>query len=212
MPLAFDARSRLLFVGDSITDAGRRDDPDGVGFGYVRLIRDYLRARDPTTAPHVLNAGISGDTVVDLGGRWSQDVLAHRPDIISIMIGVNDVWHRLENAGNGGVPIGLYKQIYAHLLQVTADLLPTCKIVLCEPTIISPPAHPKGNEELSQYVEAVHRLAREARAETVVPLHGAFLAAQKFRPDIDWTTDGVHPTSTGHMLIARTWLQSTGSL
>jgi acyl-CoA thioesterase-1 len=212
MPLAFDSRTRLLFVGDSITDAGRRDDPDGVGFGYVRSIRDYLRAREPTVAPHVLNAGVSGDTIVDLASRWSRDVIAQRPDILSVMVGINDVWHRLENAGCGGVPIGPYRQVYAHLLETTADLLPACRIILCEPTVISPPAHPKGNEELSHYVEVVHELAKHARTEAVVPLHSAFAAAEKFRPDLDWTTDGVHPTSSGHMLIARTWLETTRSL
>jgi acyl-CoA thioesterase-1 len=212
MLLPYDARSRLLFIGDSITDSGRRDEREGIGSGYVRLIRDYLRASNPTVAPHVINRGNSGDTIADLSSRWEQDVIRERPDVLSIMVGINDVWHRLENAGNGGVPVSTFRQVYAHLLELTTNLLPTCKVVLCEPSVISPPAHPEGNTEILHYVEVINELAHKFHANNTVPLHSAFRSAETFRPDIDWTTDGVHPTSAGHMLIARTWLETTRSL
>ena len=212
MALPIESRSRLLFIGDSITDCGRRDDAEAIGQGYVRLIRDYLRAKHPQTAPHVLNLGVSGDTVLDLAARWRNDVLEHAPDVVSILIGVNDVWHRLERVGNGGVAVDRYIEVYAGLLEQMRELRPACAIVLCEPTVILPPSHPRGQSELAAYVDAVHDLAARFGAQATPPLHSAFVAACKFRPDIEWTSDGVHPTSSGHMLIARTWLESTALL
>jgi lysophospholipase L1-like esterase len=211
MPITFESRSRLLFIGDSITDCDRAGDPEHLGFGYVRLIRDYLFAKMPVNAPQVLNFGISGHKVTDLARRWSADVIAQRPDVLSIKIGVNDVWHGLDG-GAGGVPVEQYRAVYSELLTQTQELLPSCRLVLCEPSVIQPPAHARGNEILAPYVRVVHDLGNKYHADAIIPLHSAFMTASKERPDIAWTTDGVHPTSTGHMLIARTWLETTRNL
>ena len=86
--------------------------------------------------------------------------------------------------------------------------LPRCKAVLCEPTVIEPTREPAGNEQLKPYVAAVGALAGEYEdiVVAVVPTHRVFLNAVTTRPEVGWMADGVHPTSAGHMLIARTWL------
>jgi acyl-CoA thioesterase I len=207
MPIRLNPKSKFVIIGDSITDCGRGGEPEGLGSGYVRLIRDYLRAKDPSHAPEVVNRGISGNKVTNLRDRWQKDVIDLAPSVLSIMIGINDVWHGL-NPGGTGVDLPTYRKVYAELLGQVMEKHPQCTIVLCEPTVISPPAHAKGNETLKPYVNAVRELAVEQKA-ILVPLHEVFLDAAKARPDIDWATDGVHPTSGGHMLIARQWLEAT---
>lgn len=208
MPLDPTVAQTLLFIGDSITDCGRRDDVEEIGDGYVRLIRDYLLARNPATAPRVINRGISGNRVTDLGARWKEDVLDLAPDAVSVMVGINDVWHGLAG-GTGGVSLEQFTGVYHAILRQLAVVLPKTKLVLCEPTVIEPPAPAEGNARLLPYVRAVREIAREFDAVCCVPLHSTFIQAKKTRPDIDWTPDGVHPSSAGHMLIARAWLGCT---
>lgn len=210
MAIRMNPKSRFVFIGDSITDCGRGGEPEGLGNGYVRMIRDSLRAKDPAHAPQVLNRGISGNKVTNLRDRWQRDVIDLSPSVLSIMIGINDVWHGL-NPGGAGVNLEVYRTTYGELIAQVKENHPQCAIVLCEPTIISPPAHAKGNESLRPYVNAVRELAVEQKV-AMAPLHDVFLESAKLRPDIDWTTDGVHPTSSGHMLIARQWLSATGLL
>ncbi len=208
MSISLNRDSKVLFIGDSITDCGRASDPDGIGVGFVRDVRDYLAAKDPSNAPHVINTGVSGHKVTDLQARWQRDAIDRAPDVLSVKIGINDVWHQL--AGYGGVDIDRYILTYRTILGEVCEKLPNCAIVLCEPTVIDPPQPAHANAMLAPYVEAVHSLAHEFHADALVPLHTEFVRAARARPDIPWTTDGVHPTSTGHMLIARTWLRATG--
>lgn len=211
MALELSATTRLLFIGDSITDCGRREDPEKLGTGYPRLIRDLLRASDPADAPLVFNTGISGDCVTDLADRWQRDVLNFAPDVLSIKIGINDVWKNL-GGENGGVAPERYRIVYQNLLVQVKTLLPECLLVLCEPSVIWPPQPMEGNALLDAYISTVTELAAEFDAEFVVPLHSAFEEAKSARPDIDWAPDGVHPSSSGQMLIARAWLEATGLL
>ncbi len=212
MPLALEQGKTFLFIGDSITDCGRRTDPEMIGSGYPRLIRDYLYAKNPAIAPRVINTGISGNKVTDLAKRWKEDVIDHAPDVLSIKIGINDVWHGLNKQNPNGVPIEQYVEVYHVILRQVQGALPKTKIVLCQPSVIEPPAPAEGNQLLQPYVRAVNELKREFNAASLVPLHTAFINARRFRPDINWTPDGVHPSSAGHMLIARTWLAETGLL
>ncbi|HEY5705147.1 MAG TPA: SGNH/GDSL hydrolase family protein [Terrimicrobiaceae bacterium] len=208
LPLSRD--SRWIFIGDSITDCGRRECPEAVGSGYVRGVRDWLRASKPALAPQVLNKGISGNTISDLQRRWDSDVLACEPQLVSIKIGINDVWHGL-GAGEG-TSIERFREIYADILGRLRTACPKAMIVLCEPSVIWPPAPAEGNEMLKPYVAAVRETATDFGVREVVPLHGAFEKAGSARPDIEWAPDGVHPSSSGHMLIARSWLACLGLL
>ena len=207
--ISLSPSTTLLFIGDSITDCGRRSEPEEIGNGYVRIVRDYLCARDPTIAPRVVNRGISGNKIGDLQKRWQRDVLDLRPDLISIYIGINDVWHGLEPRCEG-TDIAAFIAGYREILARTRRALPSAKIVLCEPSVLWLSDPPNANDRLMPYVTAVHQLAAEFAAECVVELHAAFVRARELRSDIAWTVDGVHPTSIGHMLIARAWLDAAG--
>lgn len=208
--LTFHRDQTLLFIGDSITDCGRRtDEPEKIGSGYVRIVRDSLLARDPANAPRVVNMGISGNKMGDLEKRWQRDVLDARPDVLSVYVGINDVWHGL-TPGREGTRIEDYVRGYRDVLTQTRDALPACKFVIVEPSVIWLAEHPHANDVLQPYVAASRAIAKEFGAVATVPLHGAFVAANATRPDVAWTTDGVHPTSIGHTLIARTWLKSVG--
>ncbi len=211
MSLSVSRETKLLFIGDSITDCGRTTDADHLGSGYVRRIRDLLAAKDPSNCPAVINTGISGNRVTHLAARWDRDVIAHSPDIVSIMIGINDVWHGLDGKSDG-VGIDEYIATYRKLIGSLRAALPKTKLVLCEPTVICPPSPAEGNERLQPYVRAVNDLGKSLGADVIVPTHGTFRRAQEQRPDLEWTTDGVHPASAGHMLIATTWLGATGLL
>lgn len=210
--LPLNREQRWLFIGDSITDCGRRDDPERLGFGYVRLIRDWLLARSPEQAPQIINRGTSGDRVLELASRWQQDVIAVHPHVLSIKIGINDVWRQLNPAtAAGGVKLADFIATYEMLLAETIAADASVRIVLCEPSVISAPQPEDGNTKLRPYVEAVRELAKKFpdQVACVVGLHEACLAAEKARPDVAWWPDGVHPGSAGHMLLARTWLKGT---
>jgi lysophospholipase L1-like esterase len=201
---------KLLFIGDSITDCGRLADPEGIGSGYVRIVRDWLWTKDPASGPIVINRGISGNKIPDLQNRWERDVLELEPDLLSIYVGINDVWHGLSDPRQG-CPIDRYVAGYRDVLARTRTALPACGIVLCEPSVLWLDDPGDANERLRPYIGAVHELSAQFAARCVVPLHDAFNRARALRPDIAWTSDGVHPTSAGHMLIARTWLKTTGN-
>jgi acyl-CoA thioesterase-1 len=204
------AASRLLFIGDSITDAQRQHDPERLGYGYVRLIRDHLAARDRATVPVVINQGISSQQLPDLEARWQRDVLEQAPDMVSIYIGINDVWHGLE-PGHTGCDLPRFTTGYRAILDRTRQALPDATIVLCEPSVLWLPDHPSANDRLKPYVAAVRDLARQLGAP-LVGLHDAFEQVRLERPDIPWTLDGVHPSDAGHALIAGLWLQAVGLL
>jgi acyl-CoA thioesterase-1 len=207
MALEFSAATKLLFIGDSVTDSGHRDDPERIGHGYVRLIRDYLRTRIPASAPNVINRGISGEKVTNLADRWQRDVLDLAPDVLSIQIGASDVVKNLAGRSEG-TPLERYTRVYDNLLAQVTTLLPDCRLVLCEPTPIWPPQPVQANEQLQLYLAALRELALKHNAASFVPLHGAFENAKAVRAEVDWMPDGLHPSSAGHMLIALTWLDA----
>jgi lysophospholipase L1-like esterase len=211
MSLSIGRGKKVLFIGDSITDAGRAGDPEGVGQGYVRMVRDWLLAADPNGAPVVVNRGISGHKVTDLAERWERDVIAECPDVLSIFIGVNDVWHDFYPVPGNGVPLAKYREVYVRLLERTVTALPPCALVLCEPSVLWEPVQKEAGERVRDYVAAVHEIGKQF-GRRVIPLNAAFEAVRAARPDVAWTTDGVHPTSAGHMLIARAWLEGVGAV
>ncbi len=211
MALALSTKARWVFIGDSITDCGRRQCPESMGSGYVRIIRDYLLAREPAAAPTVINAGISGNKITDLQGRWDADVLAHQPDLLSIKIGINDVWHGIPDRSKGIGP-DEFRAGYVSILERLKAACPKTALVLCEPSVIWPPAPQEGNALLQPYLAVVRDLAKEFRASALVPLHGVFESAKSARTEVNWAPDGVHPGSAGHMLIARSWLAALGLL
>ena len=164
MPITLTPTTRILFIGDSITDCERRDDTEQIGNGYVRLIRDHLLATSPATAPIVINRGIRGNKMPDLQKRWQRDVLDETPDVLSVCIGINDVWHGLL-PNRQGCEIDRFIEGYRDVLKRTRDALPRCALVLCEPSVIWPPVHDEGNAKLAPYVRAVQIIAAAFDAE-----------------------------------------------
>ncbi len=205
----------VLFQGDSITDAGRARDASlppnaGLGTGYPLFIAGRALNALAGKPLRFYNRGISGNRVVDLYARWKADALNLSPDVISILIGVNDTWH--EFGGRNGVEVDRYAQIYRMLLAWTRGVLPQAKLVLCEPFVL-----PIGAVEAAWLPEIAARrrvvkgLAREFRA-VFVPLQRVFDEALKRAPAAHWLSDGVHPTPAGHALIADAWLAAAGRL
>ena len=194
---------RFLLIGDSITDAGRREDPEALGFGYVRHLRDMLWTLRSTLDVDLLNRGIGGDTIRDLDARWEEDVIALKPDVLSVSIGVNDVWRQLQESTNPDeVLLDEFEATYRRLLTQARNRV-GCRLVLCEATIIGETRDAPHNPIIDAYNRVVAGLADDFGA-LVAPMCAAFWRAIEANPARAWTSDGVHPLSNGHMLMAQT--------
>ena len=205
--MLLEQNKKLVFIGDSITDAGRFQDSDGLGSGYVRLIRDLLLVRHAALEITVVNRGVSGDTVRHLERRWQSDVLDQHPDYLSISIGVNDVWRQLQEPRNPEeVLIEEFEETYRRLLDQTRTKVQST-LFLCDPTVIGEDLHSPHNRLMSPYLECVSRLVRDYEA-VHVPMFAAFRDAISSGGAQPWTSDGVHPLSNGHMLMALTFLDT----
>lgn len=207
--MLLQAGQRFVLIGDSITDAGRFEDPEGLGFGYVRMFRDLCWASRPDERFAVVNRGISGDTIRHLDARWQRDVIDEKPDVLSVSIGVNDVWRQLQEPSNPEeVFIDEFEATYRRLLGQARDAV-GCKLVLCEATVIGESRNDPHNAILPEYNACVARLAREFDA-VLGPMNQAFWRAIDTDAERPWTTDGVHPLSNGHMLMALTLFRALG--
>lgn len=199
-------QQRLVFIGDSITEWGRFEDPLDLGDNYVRIIRDLLAIESPEMFPEIINKGIGGNRISDLAERWQEDVIALNPDWLSISIGINDVWRQLDNPDMEQIYPDQFERIYDQLLKEVKNQT-DATIILMEPTIIEEEIHSRGNELLKAYLQATHRLA-EKYACILVPTHQAFLDVLATGLDVPLTIDGVHMSSTGNQLMAKTWLET----
>lgn len=197
-------RQKIVFIGDSITEWGRFEDPEGMGDNYVRLIRDQLATQHHET-PEIINKGIGGNRITDLKERFDQDVIQLNPDLVSISIGVNDVWRQLDSEDLDQVTPERYESIYHELLQAVQSQT-KAKIVLMEPTIIEEDVLAEGNQRMKAYVEIVRQLSATYDA-TLVKTYEAFIDYLHKGTNLPLTTDGVHMTSTGNQLMAQTWLR-----
>lgn len=192
---AFATGSRILFQGDSITDGnrGRNVDPNHIlGHGYVFIIAARHGAAFPERKLDFINRGISGNTVRELEKRWSSDTLELKPDLLSILIGVND---------QGRVSQEDYERIYDKLIIDAKGANPNLKVVLGEP--FWNPSAPR-NEDQRQRQEIVRKLA-EKHGAAFVPFQRVIDEAAKRAPADYWVWDSVHPTYRGHQLMADEW-------
>jgi len=202
------ASARVLFQGDSITDCGRdRNDPLSLGFGYAALAAAQAFANEPALDIEFMNRGIGGHRVYDLEARWSEDCIDLRPDVVSILIGINDTWRRYDS--NVVSPINEFKDSLQRICErVTNEL--QAHLVLMEPFVLPVPAdREQWREDLDPRIQAVRAVARDLGA-TLVPLDGIFAAAACDQPPAFWTPDGVHPSLPGHALIAKAVLEAMG--
>ncbi|MBD7965024.1 SGNH/GDSL hydrolase family protein [Fictibacillus sp. Sa2CUA10] len=194
---------KIIFIGDSITASNKNTDPDRLGDGYVRIIKEVL-PKEVT----VINKGVNGHRVTDLAFRWQRDVIDLEPDLLSVSIGINDVWRQLDSPQLQQIDVSQFEEVYRSLL---SQLSTKTKLVLMEPTIIKENTESQGNQLLITYVEVVRKLAKEFKA-VLVPTHEMFISHLNKKPDVSLTTDGVHMRRKGNELMAKTWLEAAESL
>lgn len=202
------ADDRYLFIGDSITDAARdHADPASLGDGYVHEIAQVLRAAAGTAGPGpaVINKGVNGHRVYDLESRWTTDVIAQRPTVVTVKIGINDTWRRYDRGLLS--PVAEFEACLDRILTHTRREL-SARLVVVTPFLLPVTEEQKGwYEDLTPRTEAVLRAAgrNEAsvvRADRFMPRAAEEAGAAALAPD------GVHPSPRGHRLIARAWLSS----
>jgi lysophospholipase L1-like esterase len=206
--------STILFQGDSNTDCGRNrdaastpNDLSGLGQGYAMMAAAELLSTRPADGLRVLNRGISGNRIVDLYARIQGDILNLKPDLLSILIGVNDTWHGKNPDWSNGVAIPKYERIYRDLLNEVREALPNVKFVLCEPFVLRcGVVRDDWVEEIDQRCAVVAELSKEFGA-VLVPFQSMFDAAVKLAPPEYWAADGVHASAAGHLLMAKCWLE-----
>ena len=207
--------STILFQGDSITDAGRdrksegkANDSNALGKGYVYSIATQLLAERPGDGLKIYNRGISGNKVFQLADRWDKDCLDLKPDVLSILIGVNDIWHSLN--GNYDGTVEKYEKDYRALLERTRKMLPDVNLVICEPFVLRCGAvNDKWFPEFDQYRAAAKKMAKEFDA-LFVPFQSMFDDVVKQAAPAHWAGDGVHPSMAGAYLMGQEWLKTVG--
>lgn len=203
----------ILFQGDSITDMGRSreeanqaNDQKAMGTGYAWLAGAELLVDHPTYDLRVFNRGISGNKVFQLAERWQADCLDLKPNLLSILIGVNDYWHTLNGSYQGTVEV--YERDYHALIERTLRALPKVKLVICEPFVLRCGAvNEKWFPEFDRYRAAAKGVATSYRA-AFIPFQAMFDEAVKYAPPAHWAADGVHPTPAGASLMAYNWLRT----
>ncbi len=204
----------ILFQGDSITDNGRNRtaaEPNStaqLGGGYPYLVASAVLSAEPTRGLRFFNRGISGHKVPDLAARWDADTVALKPDILSILVGVNDFWHKLLNGYTGTVED--YEKGYGDLLRTARAALPATRLIVLEPfTLRTGSVDARWFPEFDLRRAAAARVARAAGAH-FIPLQSRFDRLTRDTPPAYWAADGVHPTPAGHAVIARAWRDAAG--
>ena len=197
----------IVFIGDSITDADRRQAAyRPLGYGYVHFIANWLAARYPELDLSIINTGIGGNTIRDLSRRWDRDCLEHRPDVLSVLIGINDVWRQHTDRPDEAVFLDEYELTYKRLLsQVRQES--DCQLVLMEPFMFCDDAENPMYNSLRGFIETVENLAGEFEA-VLVPLQNSIDKEIRNVPPAKWSDDMVHPYLWAHAWIAQRWLEA----
>lgn len=210
-PTLLAEKTTILFQGDSITDAWRHkdryypNDAAGMGIGYVHQVVTTLLGKHPKKNLKCYNRGISGHKVFQLANRWEDDCLQLQPDVLSILIGVNDFWHTLDFDYDGTVAI--YEKDYRALLDRTKKALPQTKLIIAEPFVLrgTAIAEEKWYPAFSAYQKVAKSISDDYDA-TFIPLQSIFDKALDIAPVSYWCPDGVHPSLAGAHLMAEAWL------
>ena len=208
-----NATDTVLFQGDSITDCGRHrqadepNDPAGLGAGYAHYAAAMLLADHNPVTLRAFNRGVGGDRIPDLIARWQRDALDLKPTVVSILVGINDIWHGLSGDPSRGVNREDFEAQYRQLLTDTAETLPGVRFVIGEP-FLTPTGYATMlpmDDELTARRATIRGIADDHGA-VFVPYQSVFDAAMdRGVPAEHLAFDGVHPTMAGHMLMARAW-------
>ncbi|MDD5484243.1 MAG: SGNH/GDSL hydrolase family protein [Kiritimatiellae bacterium] len=196
---------KILFIGDSITDCGRRGAERPLGNGYVKIFNDFLISCEPEKRVEIINKGIGGDRVPGLLSRWGDDVLRHKPDWLSIKIGINDLYTHLRDPASGVSP-EKFEEDYRKILRRTRRELPRCKILLIQPFYITRETSRDSFRRqvldiLPQYLKIVARMSGEYKTR-LLKTHAMFQKLLKYYEPDTFCNEPVHPNLTGHVAIA----------
>jgi len=199
--LKLKADDKIVTLGDSITAGG----------GYLRYTEQVLAANYPQlNAPKLINAGVSGNKAENMIARFDKDVLARKPTIVTINVGINDVWHRLSKPHENDV-LKAYRDNVATMVDKAQAA--GARVILLAPTVIKEDPNAEGNNRLPLYVAAMRKIAADKNCQ-FVDLHGMFLAALKHKPASEkgnWLTgDGVHMKPLGNAIMALGILRALG--
>lgn len=205
----------ILFQGDSITDCGRsREDNTQIGTGYALLVKSQLGFENPNQY-EFYNRGISGNRIVDVYARIKADIINLKPDYMSLLIGVNDVWHEI--GANNGVDEEKFEKIYCMLIEEIKEALPEVKIMILEPFCLKGQATEDTDTQPDKWNTFYAEVKKRAvKAKVVaqkyglvyVELQDKFNKLAQTADNTYWLMDGVHPTPMGHELIKREWLKA----
>ncbi|GHT75635.1 lipase [Spirochaetia bacterium] len=199
----------VLFQGDSITDCGRDyQSEDNLGSGYPAKIAGIWENSFPEKKLRFINRGISGNRAIDLLRRYETDFKALQPDLVSILIGINDTWRRYDSGDP--TTAAEFEKNYRTLLENLKRDLPRAAIVIMEPFLLKTDPPKNWREDLDPKIQAVRSLAKEY-ADVFIPLDGILNSyAVDGQKEASMAADGVHPTPTGHGIIAVQWLKALG--
>lgn len=208
--MVFKENDIILFQGDSITDWGRNhEDASSLGIGYAMMVAARLGLQYPEKKLTFINRGIGGNRIIDLQGRWDKDCLSLKPTWVSIYIGINDTWRRMDSGQE--TTAAEFEAAYRDLIERTKRTL-DAKLILVEPFVLPVPEDRKSwRQDLDPKIHVVRELAREYGA-LLVPLDGLFAAASVKAEPAFWAPDGVHPSPAGHALITDAWLKTVGAI
>ncbi len=196
---------KILFIGDSITDCGRKNENAPLGNGYVKLFHDMVAVRQPEKNIKIINRGIGGNNTEDLKTRWTDDVIKHRPDWLSVKIGINDL-HRFLRENQESITPEDFAKNYDDILARTKKRLPKCKILLIEPFYISNEISDSSfrNEVLKtlpEYIKTVRDMSKKYNT-MLIKTHDMFKKLLKYHDSDLFCAEPVHPNMTGHLAIA----------
>jgi len=203
---------KIVFVGDSITDCGRArpvGEGNGLGNGYVQFIDAFLGATKPELKLRTINMGVGGNTVRDLEARWQTDVLILKPQYVSLMIGINDVWRQFDSPLQKEIHVGPeeYRDTLDRLLAKTTPHVE--RTFVASPFYIEPNKHDRMRARMDEYGAYAQEVAIEHGA-VWVDVQAAFDAVLRHVHPNALAWDRVHPNATGHAIITRAWLKSVG--
>ena len=205
MALKIKNGQTILFIGDSITDMDRRDIERPLGNGYVKLFSDFVTIREADKKLNIINKGIGGDIITGLRNRWSDDVLRHKPDWLSVKIGINDLSQYLCQDAEAITP-KIYEQAYEDILSRTKKSLPKCQILLIDPFYISIEKSKNSFRKevldlIGEYIGIVHKMSRKYKTR-LVKTHDIFQKLLKYNNADTFCPEPVHPYLIGHIVIA----------
>ncbi len=194
---------RLLFIGDSITDAGRTNHCPPLGEGFVAMLDKTLDTQFPESKLQILNRGICGNTIEGLKLRWERDVITETPNWLFIYIGINDAHVTLNHSDSPSRRLKTFADTYAELISITQAPLPHTQIILITPFLLVPDPESEISRLTKTYVQVVCDIGQQTTLPTI-NLQKLFESVYNSQPSDHWSLDGVHPTPAGHKLIADT--------